>query len=235
MTGWPVREVLLIPALDWRDYLVCRGRTPAPDEYHAPRLAATFSYLLEQLVAYGDAATVGFFGRTAYEQPELVRRAVGAGCEVAAMTYEAVDTRRLSADRLAEQVHDAVAAVRELGLPAPTSFMPPLPANQELSPAFIDALRARGIRRTLGCVGRGMPAMPLAVYRSWPLTGMLARLAPVWFLRDTLRRQPGAALCVSTIDIDPGAPHAGLGRGRLLRKLPKLLAGGFVAAEPATQ
>jgi hypothetical protein len=151
------------------------------------------------------------------------------------MTWDERDPWALPPGVLRDQVENAIAAARERGLPAPTRFLPPFPDNQTLNAAQVAALREAGVAQTLGCSGEGLPALPLATLWGRPLAGQTVRFTPVWLLRAALARSASPALCLSPVDIDPGAPAAcGPGRAWLMRRLPALLAGGFsgVAVRP---
>ena len=228
---WPIREVLLVPAVDWRHVAwrrLGRGtKLPAP----IPRLASSLGYLLEKIVAAADTATIGFFGETIRSDPELVRQVVAAGCEIAVMTDDEIDPWSLTPAGLRHQVLNAVDALNVLGLTGPFRFLPPFPDNRRLDPARVTALREAGIRQTLGCGGDGLPALWLAEWHGRPLAGAVVRFVPVRLMRWSLTARPGTALALSPIDADPGAPLGGSGRSWMLQKLPKLLRTGFVSAE----
>lgn len=225
----PIRDVLLIAGVDWR-----HDPRAARHTDRAPRLAAVLIWLLDRISAAGDGATVGLFGETIRAQPALAEQVIRCGCELAAMTFDCPDPWSLSPGLLRDQVEQTIAAAKTHGLPEPTSFLPPFPRNQRLQPAQAAALREAGIKLTLGCRGEDLSALELATIQGHPLAGGLARALPNWVLRGALRRAPNpAALCLSCLDVDPGSPVGGFGRRSLLQRLPRLLAGGFIAAAEA--
>jgi hypothetical protein len=223
-------NVLLIPALDWRHV---RPAAKPPGRKPAPRLPSALGWMLAQLRERAAHATVGMFGESLTRWPDLAHRVIDAGCELAAMTWDAVDPWAMPAGALSDQVAQTIAAAKDLGLRAPTTFLPPLPVNQILDPPRIAALREAGIMRLAGCRGAGFPAVLLAEWAGLPLTGALIRVLPVILTRSALARQPGAACAVSPLDIDPGAPGHAFGRTRAMRRFPHLLQRGFITAAEA--
>ncbi|MDP8222770.1 MAG: polysaccharide deacetylase family protein [Candidatus Lernaella stagnicola] len=224
---WPILDVLLVPGVDWADYFPATG---AAKPRHVARLTANLSFLLERFRAYSVTATVGVFGETVRQEPELVLAIHAAGCEIAAMTDTARDPWTIPPGALRDEVEAVISAISELDLPSPVRFMPPFPSNQQLSAAHVAALREAGIQQALGCRGEGIDSLPLSTLFDWPLAGTVARLVPVWLTRRALG-PAGGVLCLTPVDIDPGAPGGGWGRGACLRRLPRLLGDGFVAAE----
>lgn len=222
--AWPIRNVLLIPAVS----APRRAGTATPPG--APRLPAVLHYLLKQLRDHGCTATVGLDFSTVHDRPDLARAVVTAGCEIAAMTDPSSDPWSLPPGALRDDIEAVVAALVELGLAAPSRFLPPHPANHAFLPVQVAALREAGIRQSLGCAGLDLAALPLAEFLGRPLNGDLLRLVPAWLVRQALAQVPGRAIALSPLDIDPGAPGGPWGRAGLLTRLPRLLAGGFVSA-----
>jgi peptidoglycan/xylan/chitin deacetylase (PgdA/CDA1 family) len=221
---WPIREVLAIPAVE-----------PAPGSSGEPRLPAVLGFLLEQLAAHACQATIAFYGQTVREHPELVRQTAGANCEIALAGDEPRDPLTLPPGSLRDELEAATEAVVALGLPKPTRFAPPGLLGRSLTIPQEAALREAGIREVIGCRTVDLPAVPLATLAGRPLAGALIRLTPVWLLRRALAAQPGAALWLTPADIDPGATAHGFGRAGLLRRLPRLLVGGFTSAAEAAR
>lgn len=186
--------------------------------------------MLEQLRAQACRATVGLFGETVERLPGLAKAVAGAGCEIAAMTWDKVDPWALPPGALRDQVEATQEVVAKLGLKAPTTFLPPFPRNQPLDLARESALREAGMRRTAGCRGEGLPAVLLASWGGFVLAGGFARVAPAWVLRGALAGQQECALALSPLDVDPGAPGSGWGRTAAMRRFPRLLRKGFTTA-----
>jgi len=216
--------VLAIPAIE-----------PAAGSSAEPRLPAVLGYLLDQLTAHACQATIAFYGQTVREHPELVRQAADANCEIALIGDEPRDPLTLPPGALRDGLEAAASAVVALDLPAPTRFAPPSIAGPPLTIPQEAALREAGMREVIGCRTVDLSAVPLAMLAGRPLAGTLIRLTPVWLLRRALAAQPGAALWLTPADIDPGATGGGFGRASLLRRLPRLLVGGFTSAAEAAR
>ena len=115
--------VLLIPAVD-----VCHYQAAATGR-QAPRMPAALGWMIDHLHAYAARATIGFFGETAARHPELAQAAEAAGCEAAAMTYDAVDPWALPPGALRDQIEATIATLDQAGVHRPTTFLPPFPAT----------------------------------------------------------------------------------------------------------
>ena len=230
---WSSNVVLIIPALDWYH---CDPRLAERGEDWAaqtPRMPATLGWMLQHLRAYRVGATIGFFGESVGRFPDEIQTIAAAGLELAAMTYDAVDPWALLPGVLRDQVEKTLEAVRRLGLPAPTTFMPPFPKNQVLDQARETAMRETGIRRLVGCHGSSLPAIKLGEIVGWPLSGVYSRLAPGFTAQALIGAARPWAWCISTMDVDPGAPGCGPFRTRSMHRFPRLLRRGFIAARDA--
>jgi chitooligosaccharide deacetylase len=89
-----------------------------PDPRHTPQV-------LDVLARAGVTATFFVVGRNALAHPELVRRILAEGHEVANHTQDLVWLDRLGLDEVRRQIVTGTTSLRRAGAPAPRVFRPP--------------------------------------------------------------------------------------------------------------
>ncbi len=224
-------HVLLIPGTEPTTGAIAPpGRRPP-----APRLSLALSWMLNHLQANATGFTVGLGAASIAQWPDLAWRVVDAGGELAVAGDDHGDPWALPAGALRDLVEQTIVAATALGLPAPTTFLPPRPDDRLLDPAQALALREAGITLLAGCRAPDQPGVGLATFAGRPLTGWALRLLPVGAIRLALAKQAGKALVVAPADIDPGAPGFVPGRTRAMQRFPRLLHRGFLTAAEAAR
>lgn len=167
------------------------------DDGPSPRYTST---VLDLLARYHAHATFFDEGQNAALWPELVRRTVAEGNEVANHTFSHPDVRRLDTAAVTDEVDEATAAIRAAGVEPARWFRPPKGFFDDTAATAVEAAGYHTVMWDL-CLEHFLTDHT----EDEAVTEMLARV------------HPGAVLLAH----DGGIPN----RRRTVESLPALLAG----------
>lgn len=193
--GRSVVNAMTVDVEDWFQVQAFAGTISRADWDSLPRrVEANTNFMLDRFAAHGVKATFFTLGWVAERHPELVRRIVADGHELASHGFWHRLAHEQSPEDFAADVRDARALLEDIGGVAVRGYRAPTFSINQRNPWAFEALEKAGYRYSSSIYPvrhdlYGMPDAPRAPHR--PLNGQLVEI-PMTTLRLGGRNLPCA-------------------------------------------